>query len=101
MSLNVDEMQQQVVAAESYLKQLANKNRLMILCSLLDKKLSVSELNELVPLSQSALSQHLAKLRQAGFVQTERQSQTIYYKVCDPKVAQIIENLYTLFCQEG
>lgn len=99
MQLNLEQMQGKAGVAEKYLKQLANKNRLMILCSLLDKRLSVSELNALVPLSQSALSQHLAKLREAGFVSTERQSQTIYYQVCDAKVAKIIENLYQLFCE--
>lgn len=98
--MNLLQMQQQAELAETYLKQLANKNRLMVLCALLDKKLSVGELNALVPLSQSALSQHLAKLRQAGFVTTERQSQTIYYQVSDAKVAKIISNLYQLFCQE-
>jgi len=54
------------------------KNRLMILCHLLDEELSVTALNEKLPLSQSALSQHLAVLRKDGLVSTRRVSQTIF-----------------------
>ena len=84
--------------AERFLKKLANSNRLMVLCVLIEGELSVGELNELVPISQSALSQHLAKLRDAGFVSTRRESQTIYYQLADPRVKVIIESLYTMFC---
>lgn len=86
--------------AEAFLKLFANKNRLMILCSLLDKELSVSELNQAVPLAQSALSQHLAALRKAQMVQTRREAQTIYYSVSDDRVKQILEKLYDFFCAE-
>ncbi len=84
--------------AESFLKMLANKNRLMILCSLVDKECSVTELNQSVPLTQSALSQHLASLRKAGLVSTRRQAQTIYYSVTDVRVKQIVEKMYEFFC---
>jgi DNA-binding transcriptional ArsR family regulator len=77
---------------------LANKNRLMILCSLVDKECSVNELNQLVPLTQSALSQHLAALRKTGLVSTRRQAQTIFYSVTDIRVTQIIEKMYEFFC---
>jgi DNA-binding transcriptional ArsR family regulator len=81
------------------LKILANKNRLMILCSLQDGEMSVSELNEAVPLAQSALSQHLAALRKAQIVATRRESQTIYYRVVDENVVSILATLYGLFCK--
>ena len=84
--------------AESFLKMLANKNRLMILCSLVDKECSVNELNLQVPLSQSALSQHLAALRKANLVSTRRHGQTIYYSVADDRVKQIVEKMYEFFC---
>lgn len=84
--------------AESLLKGLSNSNRLMILCALSEGELSVTELNERVPLSQSALSQHLATLRRSGMVATRRQSQTIYYRLDDPKVSVIIEALHGMFC---
>ncbi|MBL4782042.1 MAG: helix-turn-helix transcriptional regulator [Porticoccaceae bacterium] len=70
----------------------------MILCALSEGELSVSALNECVPLSQSALSQHLATLRRGGMVATRRESQTIYYRLYDPKVRMIIETLHTMFC---
>ncbi|NOU52932.1 helix-turn-helix transcriptional regulator [Pseudoalteromonas sp. JBTF-M23] len=84
--------------AEALLKMMANKNRLMILCSLLEQEMSVSALNEAVPLSQSALSQHLASLRKAKVVETRRDGQTIYYRVIDEKVQAVLQQLYQLFC---
>ena len=71
----------------------------MILCSLQDGEMSVSELNEAVPLAQSALSQHLAALRKAQIVATRRESQTIYYRVVDENVVSILATLYGLFCK--
>lgn len=84
--------------AELFMKLLANKNRLMILCSLIDKECSVSELNTCIPLCQSALSQHLASLRKHGLVSTRREAQSIYYSICDNRVTQIIETLHKCFC---
>lgn len=84
--------------AEVLLKGLSNSNRLMVLCALSEGELSVTELNERVPLSQSALSQHLATLRRGGMVATRRESQTIYYRLDDPKVSVIIEALHGMFC---
>ncbi len=86
--------------AQALLKLLANKNRLMILCCLQQGELSVSQLNESVPLSQSALSQHLAVLRQENIVSTRRESQTIYYSLCNDQVRAVLNTLYTLFCEE-
>ena len=92
MATNVDQ-------AEQLLKILANKNRLMILCSLQDTEMSVSQLNEAVPLVQSALSQHLAALRTANVVATRRESQTIYYRVIDQNAIHLLGTLYGLFCK--
>ncbi|BBN80167.1 transcriptional regulator [Pseudoalteromonas sp. A25] len=86
--------------AEALLKMMANKNRLMILCSLLEQEMSVSALNDAVPLAQSALSQHLASLRKANIVTTRRDGQTIYYRVIDKKVQAILQQLYQLFCAQ-
>jgi len=101
-----DDMLKQVGAATELLKQLANENRLLILCSLVSGELSVGELNQRLPLSQSALSQHLASLRQAGLVETRRQSQAIYYQLCEgdqqsrnPAIA-VIETLQAIYCPE-
>lgn len=98
MKISPTEMAKQADNAERFLKQLANGKRLMVLCVLSEGELSVSDLNQQIPISQSALSQHLAKLRDAGFVTTRRESQTIYYQLSDPRVKTIIQDLYALFC---
>ena len=98
MKISPTEMAAQADNAERFLKQIANSNRLMVLCVLVEGERSVGELNELVPISQSALSQHLAKLRDAGFVSTRRESQTIYYQLADPRVKVLLESLYSMFC---
>ncbi|TKB43462.1 ArsR/SmtB family transcription factor [Thalassotalea mangrovi] len=92
-------MADNALAAERLLKLLANRNRLMILCRLMNSECSVTQLNEQIPLAQSALSQHLAALRQAGVVTTRRDAQTIYYTISDDKAVKIIERIYELFCQ--
>lgn len=84
--------------AATLLKALANEQRLMILCNLVEGPLSVSELNERVDLSQSALSQHLAALRETNIVATERESQTIRYSLPPGVVTQIINLLHRTFC---
>ena len=70
----------------------------MILCELLKGERCVAELEEIVSLSQSALSQHLARLRRNHLVKTRRESQTIYYSIADPGVKKIIGALYDLYC---
>lgn len=79
--------------ATSLLKAMANDNRLRILCLLVDDELSVTELNQRLNLSQSALSQHLAILRREGLVSTRRSSQTIYYSLHGDKAIKIIDAL--------
>lgn len=98
MNIDFSDMQSGSLEAEKFLKQLANANRLMILCVLMDGEISVGELNERIPLNQSALSQHLAKLRGAGLVSTRRESQTIYYSLLDERAEKIIKQLYSMFC---
>ena len=70
----------------------------MILCNLSGTEMSVSELNELLPLSQSALSQHLAVLRESGIVQTRRDGQTVHYSLADGPAAQVVETLHRIYC---
>lgn len=84
--------------AAALLRLLSNEKRLMILCQLADGEMSVGEIQSRVGLSQSALSQHLALLRDEGVVATRRESQTIYYRVVDHAAMRIIETLAELFC---
>lgn len=84
--------------AAALLKALANEQRLSILCCLLDGPLSVGQINERVHLSQSALSQHLAVLREGEWVETEKEAQTVYYSVPEGPVHKILEALKEIYC---
>lgn len=97
--LPIDVMQKTAAEAEAMLKLLANRNRLMILCHLVKHEKSVTELIDLVGLSQSALSQHLAKLREQDLVNADKRGQMIYYSLKDPKVEAILLTLYLIYCQ--
>ena len=84
--------------AATMLKAIANESRLLILCHLEGKEISVTELNDHLELSQSALSQHLAVLRKNDLVTTRRESQTIYYSLSDGRSSAVIKTLYQLYC---
>jgi ArsR family transcriptional regulator, virulence genes transcriptional regulator len=85
--------------AATFLRELANERRLMILCQLLEQReLSVMELADRVGLSQSALSQHLARLRESGLVRVRRHGSTVYYSVADKSVGRVLKTLKTIFC---
>ena len=91
----------QASEAVALLRALSNESRLLVLCHLTETgELSVGELVERVGLSQSALSQHLAKLREEGLVATRKEAQTVFYRVCDPKADQLLALLHDLFCPE-
>ncbi len=83
--------------AAELLKLLANDQRLIILCRLSESELSVSELGEHVNLAQSALSQHLAKLRAQGLVATRREGQNIYYRLASPTAQKLVGALCELY----
>jgi DNA-binding transcriptional ArsR family regulator len=92
------EMQAHAQEAAALVKALANENRLMILCTLLEGEMSVGELNTNVPLSQSALSQHLASLREARMVSTRKEAQTVYYQLQGDEAQKIITVLQSIYC---
>jgi len=94
----MSEMQVHARDAANLLKAMANEHRLMIMCTLMEGELCVGELNAKVPLSQSALSQHLASLREAGLVSTRKESQTVYYKVSGSEASKIIAVLQSIYC---
>lgn len=85
-------------AAAALLKQLANPHRLMLLCTLIDGELSVGELNQRVPLSQSALSQHLASLRDARLVSTRKERQQVFYRLEGGEAIKVIRVLKQMYC---
>ena len=87
--------------AVGLLKALASEPRLLVLCYLAEVgEMSVGELAGQVGLSQSALSQHLAKLREERLVSTRKEAQSVFYSICDPKAAQMLALLHDLFCPD-
>ena len=96
--MNLEELKSKAGAAEALLKAVANRNRLIILCELLHGEVSVTKLQQAIHLSQSALSQHLARLRADKLVSTRRESQTIHYSLASHEVKELIELLYRLYC---
>lgn len=86
--------------ASRLLKSLANDRRLLILCHLSESEKSVGELERLVDLSQSALSQHLARLRRDNLVQTRRKAQTIFYSIASPEADAVLQTLHNLYCAD-
>jgi len=99
--MQVEQLQANTARACSLLKSMANEARLLILCNLAQGEKSVSELQELIGLSQSALSQHLAVLRKENLVDTRRSAQMVYYRISNEDATAIMETLYQQFCAAG
>jgi DNA-binding transcriptional ArsR family regulator len=99
LDLALAELERKAAEAAALLKLLANENRLLILCRLtLNGEMSVSSLTTAVGLSQSALSQHLAKMREEGLLATRREGQTVFYRIADPNAARLLEALKGILC---
>ena len=99
--MEVAELQDKAVDAANLLKSMSNESRLLILCNLAEGEKSVGELQSLVELSQSALSQHLAVLRRDGIVSTRRSAQSIFYSLKSEPAKAIMATLYAYFCDGG
>lgn len=95
----LEQLQIQARRASELMKALSHETRLLILCLLTEKEMSVSELEEIIGLSQAAVSQQLARLRLERLVSTRREGRQIYYRIVDNEVNTIIESLYDLFCK--
>lgn len=97
--LNPAEFATKAAEVAEILKLLANQRRLMVLCKLVERgTASVTELAEAVGLSQSALSQHLARMRAEGLVTYRRDGQTLWYRVADPRLGALLATLYDIYC---
>ena len=99
-TLDIGQMKKNAVAAEGLLKQLANSNRLMVLCHLVAGEKTVGELAECVDLSQSALSQHLARLREASLVTSDKRGLSVYYRICSMEAQALLSVLYVIYCRK-
>jgi DNA-binding transcriptional ArsR family regulator len=92
-------LEDKAAEAAEFLKLLANPHRLLILCRLVvEREMSVGALGEAVGLSQSALSQHLAKLREDRILSTRRDAQTVYYSIADKNAARVLALLKDIYC---
>ena len=96
--LKIKEMERHALAASGLLKQLANSNRLMILCRLVQGEETVGGLVEHVGLAQSAVSQHLSRLKDAGLVTAEKRGQQVYYALAGDEAKAVLAVLYKIYC---
>ena len=97
-TMDAAELEEHAAQAAQLLGALSNSNRLLILCNLVKGEMAVNALSESINLSQSALSQHLAKLRALDLVSTRRDAQTIYYSIASDEVGKVLATLYDIYC---
>lgn len=90
--------QETAEAATNFLKSLANPNRLMIVCTLIEGERSVGELEAILGLRQPNLSQQLAALREGGMVEARREAKQVFYRLADPRAVALIATLNEIFC---
>ncbi len=97
----VNQFSQHAAKAVGLLKALGSEPRLLVLCYLAEAgEMSAGDLTQQVGISQSALSQHLAKLREQRLVATRKEAQAVFYRVCDPNAERVLALLHELFCPE-
>lgn len=97
---NLSELHDMASHACELLKAMANEWRLMILCQLAEGEKTVSELQSLLGLSQSALSQHLAVLRREKIVRARKHAQSVSYSLCGDEATKVMETLHEVFCEK-
>ena len=98
LAIEPSELELHAGQAADMLRSMSNKWRLLVLCNLVKGEKSVGQLQAIVGLSQSALSQHLAVLRSKKLVAVRREAQTIYYRLNGREVAAVLTTLYGLYC---
>lgn len=98
---DLERLRDKAPQAAELLRQLANPNRLLILCHIVGGERSVGQIEQDLGIRQPGLSQQLAELRQAGLVRTRRQSRSIYYSIADERVQAVMATLWEIFCNEG
>jgi len=99
-TLNVNEMRDNAESSAAFLKLLSNPTRLLVLCRLIEGECCVGDLEKNLDISQSALSQHLSKMRDEGIVKADKQGQHVFYSISDPNVVEVINVLYDIFCKK-
>jgi len=97
--LDFGQMEANAHRACELLKAMANEARLIVLCQLIEGEKNVTELQDAAGLSQSAMSQHLAVLREQGVVTARREGQSVFYRLASPEATAIMETLHGQFCR--
>ena len=101
-ALDITDFQANARDVANVLRALGNERRLMVLCKLVEVgEATVGSLVEAVGLSQSALSQHLAKMREEGIVTFRRESQTLWYRIADRRIEKLMAELHRLYCRHA
>lgn len=99
--LSLDAFEANAARVADLLKAIGNQRRLMVLCKLVERgEMTVGDMADAVGLSQSALSQHLARMREEGLVAFRRESQTLWYRIADARIEALLATLYQLYCRE-
>ena len=98
LAARLTELEQSAGQAARLMRAIANEKRLILLCHMIEGERTVGELSHLVRLSQSAVSQHLARLRADDLVHVRRVSQAAYYSLACGKVGRVIESLHDVYC---
>ncbi len=96
--ISPDQMREHAGEAAALLKALANQDRLMLLCRLVDQRLNVGELAALTGIQQPTLSQQLGVLRNEGLVAVEREGRYMYYHLANPAVMRVMQALWEVYC---
>ena len=97
--VDLEAMRRSASDASSFLRLLANEDRLLLLCQLTDGERCVSDLEQLLDIRQPTLSQQLGVLREQGLVSTRREGKNIFYRLADAKVESTLAHLYEIFCK--
>jgi DNA-binding transcriptional ArsR family regulator len=100
-SPRLEQLMRNARKASDFLKALSHENRLLLLCLLSERERSVGELEAILSMRQSAVSQQLARLRYDDLVKTRRDGKTIYYSLASEDVRQVISLIYDMFCENG
>jgi DNA-binding transcriptional ArsR family regulator len=97
--LNIEEMLESAEEASEFLKALAHESRLVILCLLIERERTVTELEQLLGMRQSAVSQQLARLRADDLVRAKRKGKNVSYAIARPEVLEVVGALHRAFCK--
>jgi len=98
-AITFEMMQRNATKAEALLKEMANTHRLMLLCHLVSGEKAAGELSQAIDISQSALSQHLSRLRNAGLIESEKRGRKVMYRICNVEAKALLSVLYVMFCK--